>query len=223
MTLHNAIGLNLSGVLECASLGMRVMKLAFMDGSIHLLDLDSSMTCQTSNLIKSQKLWKKLEVNPSRPCAFPSFNYCIAFSTSCKVIALRTNWLCSLVMIFGIDLIILSMASVRSVWVSWWTCLKYARIFCSMVVWTSTLSPSLFCIWVMVLIILLCIIELWKNFVFFSPSFSHLTRDFCFQRTSSCLSLSKIWDSRCVSCYESCSVLPFVMIFYCICFITLFR
>ena len=55
-TLHTAIGQNLSGVWLFSSLGMRVMKVAFKDGSIHLLTLDSSTTCPTSSLIRSQKL-----------------------------------------------------------------------------------------------------------------------------------------------------------------------
>ena len=121
MTLHSEIGRNLCGVWLCFSLGMRVMKVEFKDGSIHLLTLDSSTTCQTSSLIKSQKLWKKSEVKPSSPGAFPTLSYRIAVSTSYKYMGLRMILLCSSVTILGIILMIFSIAGIRSVPVSWCT------------------------------------------------------------------------------------------------------
>jgi hypothetical protein len=50
--------------------------------------------------------------------------------------------------------------------------------------------------------------DLWKNLVFFSPSFSHWMRDFCLQSTSSCALLSAIWLFRSVSCVFRSSVRP---------------
>lgn len=155
MTLQKAIGRNLFGVWECYSLGMSTMNVAFKEGSIHLFVLDSSTTCQNSSLISSQKLWKKLDVKPSRPGTFPSLSCCMAFSTSYKDIALRRSWLCSSIMIFGTFLVIFSIASSRSSWVSWCTCLKWVRSPCSTSSCFSSRSPCRFRMWVMLLCILL--------------------------------------------------------------------
>lgn len=70
MTLQRPIGQNLFEVWQSSSLGIRAMNVAFKEGSIHLLVLDSSTTFHTSSLIRPQKLWKKSDVNPSGPGAF---------------------------------------------------------------------------------------------------------------------------------------------------------
>jgi len=122
--LHKAIGLYLSGVLGSTSSGINAMKVAFNPGNIHLNVCDSSTTCQTSSLIKSQKLWKKFEVNPFGPGALLAFNWCTAFSTSWRSMGQRRSWLCSSVMSLGMFFRILLIAGDLSMFGSWRACLK---------------------------------------------------------------------------------------------------
>lgn len=55
MTLQSAMGLNFSGVLRYACLGIRAMKVTLIEGGSQCMTHDSLTTFQTSTLIKSQK------------------------------------------------------------------------------------------------------------------------------------------------------------------------
>lgn len=212
MTLQKTIGLNLFGVLECSSLRMRAMNVVFKEGIIQWRVLDSSTTYQTSSLIRSKNLWKKLEVKPSGLGAFPSLSCFIADSTSGKETGHRSNWLCSSVITFRMCRRIFSIAGYLLIWGSWWTALKCLRSSFSIFSCPSNWYPYWFWIWVMLLCIRLCMVVRWKNFVILLPSFNHLIQDFCFQRISSCFSLFAICVWRFFSCSKSSSVLPSVMI-----------
>jgi hypothetical protein len=61
---------------------------------------------------------------------------------------------------------------------------------------------------VMRLVWRLWIIDPWKNFVFFSPSFSHWMQDFCHQSTSSCALLFASWLFKSVSYDLRSSIKP---------------
>ena len=144
ITLQRAIGLNLSRVLGCSSLEMRAMNVAFREGRSQCIVLDSSTTFQTSILMISQKWWKKLEVKPSGPGAFPSFSWADADSTSIRVTGRSSSWLCSSVMIFGICWRISLIASCLSIGSSWCAILKWVRSSLSMSSFFSSHYPCWF-------------------------------------------------------------------------------
>lgn len=150
----------------------------------------------------------------SRPGAFPTLRCCIVVSTFCKDIGLRRIWLCSSLMTLGVFLVIFSIAGSWLMWGSCCTLWKWVRGYCSVSLCFSSCSPCWFWRWVMLLCILLWIVVRWKNFVFHSPSLSHLIHDFCFQSISTCFSLSKIYICRWLSCSAPASHLPSAMILY---------
>ena len=58
ITLHRAIGLNLSGELASSTLGIRARKVEFIDLRIGQERLESSTTSHISVLTKLQRLYK---------------------------------------------------------------------------------------------------------------------------------------------------------------------
>lgn len=83
--------------------------------------------------------------------------------------------------------------------------------------------PCSFWRWVMLLFTLRWIVVLWKNFVFFSPSLSHLILDFCLHSVSSCFSFFEICDSRIFSCSSRSSNRLLIIFLCCSYFISLTR
>lgn len=209
------MGQYLSGVLCSSSFGTSAIKVALSEGRSQWDVLDSSTSCQTSVLIRSQKWWKKFVVKPSRPRALSSLDWVTTMSTSYRDIGRRSIWFCSSVTSLGISWVILSMAGCLSIGGSYWIPLKWPRSTFSISSCCSTCSPCYLVMWWMWFCILLWIVDLWKSFVFISPSFSQSILDFCLHKISSCLCLS--FSCFCSSCslLAKGSVRPAMIIFCC--------
>ena len=208
MTLHNAIGLYLSGIFGSSPFRISDRKVAFRDGRIQCIDLDSSTNSQTSVLISSQNSWKKLAVKPSGPGALPSLSWAMAFSTSCLEMGWSSFLLWSFVIIFGMCCVIEHMAFSLlpggSLRISWKCSLNSFSISSC----ASNLSPCRLLMKAILFYILLWMFDLWKNLVFFSPSLSHWILDFCLHGISSCCLHSSMAVKRVCSCCACSSILP---------------
>ena len=88
------------------------------------------------------------------------------------------------------------MAAIRCNCGSYIRFLYYCRRFDWMSWWLFTLFPYWSLIKTIIFWCLLWIIELWKFFVFLSPSWSHWILDFCLHRISFYFSLVSIWSMR---------------------------
>ena len=165
----------------------RVRSFTFWDrsdeGSIEsweyiLESLEFSTIFQTSCFIISQTWWKKFIVNPYRPRDLPSAIWRTTYSTSRRVIDFinmsffsweTREWMCwvicSMFLLFSIPV---------SVIMSHKRWLKTSSI--------SSLVSTLYPLELFIDIILLCdlswMTDIWKKFVFISPSLSHLILDF---------------------------------------------
>ena len=78
-TLHNAMGLNLSGVMAFSCFRSRAMKEVLSTFRIVLFFLESSTTSRISCLAISHHALKKSTLRPSDPRSFP---FCISLMTS---------------------------------------------------------------------------------------------------------------------------------------------
>jgi hypothetical protein len=78
-TLHNSMGLSLSGVRATSYLGITMIKVVLSAFKIVLSLLESSTTLKMSCFTIFQEALKKSTLNPSEPSALP---FCISLRTS---------------------------------------------------------------------------------------------------------------------------------------------
>ena len=169
MTLRSSIGLNPCSSSECFVFGIRVRNLEFKARFIILVHLDSSTNFIKSSPRKGHVAWKNLTVNLSSPGALFLAIFLITSSTFDLDISLNRAMFSSLVTRLGMCYVILLILS-------------------SLLIFGFVNSPLNYC--TNRFSCLCCIIALWKNPMFLSPSSNHWILDFCFHRISSCGILS---------------------------------
>jgi len=212
MTLQSVIGLNPCGSYECYVFGVRARNVEFRVRRIILVHLDSSTNFTMSSPRKDQVTWKNLTVNPSGPGALFLTIFLITSSTFALDFFLNRAKFWSLLIKLGICCMILLILSPLIMFGSVRSTLKYCtNIFSISSFWVSRFpcwsikEKILFCC-------LCCIISLWKNLVFLSPSFNHWILDFCFHGTSSCCIFSSNFSINDSSSSTSPSRLPSLII-----------
>ena len=185
-TLHKAMGLKTSRVMEISYFGTRVMKEALRAFRTFLYFLEFSTTSRISCLIVSQQGMKKSTLNPSWPGAFPFCISLITPLTSSSDIGLLRLWLSYLVTSWGIYWVNFSMNMDLSSRGSSVILRKCCTRIDSISLWETSSIPWASLSFVILLCTLWAIMDLWKNVVFLSPSLIHCIFDFYRQNISSC-------------------------------------